>query len=153
MKALGRWLWRYRSTIKDVVIGLALVIILSQMRSDQQRTDRLAKVTAIATVENQRQNEIIGRIVSDLEAETKARTTQGCLNNAERQDAYRNALLNLLDATIPKDANGQPVPLPAAQQKRIDDLKAQIKKDLPQLTCPQDEGPIVLPTPSTTAPG
>ena len=160
MRGVGRWLWAKRLTVYIVVISAVLVWALGVMQSNQRvlqsnqsHTDEVAAEAALLTEENSRQNDAIAKVVSDLENETKARTAQGCKNTSDRQDTYRNALLNLIAVSLPKDQDGNPVPLPPAQQARIDAFIAQINQDLPHLICPLDEGNIVIATPSTTAPG
>jgi hypothetical protein len=145
--AAGRWLWRHRLTVYTVVLGLALVWALTALRLGQLATDRTARIAAIATADNAAQNDRIEGLVHQLEDETRERTTQSCLNSQASRNGTIALWLGVLDFLAPKDANGNPVP-----NERISQLKAIVEASYPPVTCPQDQGPIVIPTPSTTLP-
>lgn len=131
-----------------VVLSVAFVVVITVVRSEQSRTDRVARSTSEQTDINTDQTNAITAIVAELEAETAARTKEGCENTRDNREASRETFFGILDAIQPKAADGQPIPNAA-----IDHLRQVVEDKLPSLVCPTGGSVIVIPTPSTTVPG
>jgi len=85
------------------------------------------------------------RNAADVRTEAAARTLQSCTAAAEARSAVRKtfvAIFDLFDAQA--KAAGQPEPPGIVSMREI------VNRELPELTCPTDQGPIVIPTPSST---
>lgn len=80
-----------------------------------------------------------------LEDEARARTTQSCADTAKARAGTIAAWNGVLDFLTPKDADGNPKPSP-----QIGGLRQIVSDAYPAVTCPQDQGPIVIPVPTTT---
>lgn len=87
----------------------------------------------------------IEKVQALIEAETRARTTESCLTTQRS----RNGTIELWDKVLafiaPKNADGTPKPSAA-----IEGLREIVATSYPPVDCPQDQGPIVIPQPSTT---
>lgn len=133
------------------MVSVALVLIGLRQQNQIDEAKHQADVNAEQTEQLERANAALGQFVIDLQQEAKERTLESCENQAAARETNRSALLGMIDELLPKDANGNPQPLPPTQQARIDALRKRVETEIPPLTCP-DEGTIIVPTPSTTAP-
>ena len=138
MKLLRR-MGQYGVTITMSLVVLATGFTLFKLEEVAHDAQALGEANA-------RQQEVIDRVVADLKAETRERTTESCQNSAEGRDAIRAAFFGLfdqIDQAYTEIGRTPPSPLVASLRERVD-------HDLPALDCPQDQGPIVVPQPSPT---
>lgn len=126
-------LWRVETVAKDGV--------------NRANAESNARLTAIEQLQTQ-----LANTQQALEAETRLRTTENCENSARSRESNKQTFFGLINAFVPKDADGNPIPLSERQQATFDNLIASVEVNLPPLICPQNNGPIVIPVPSTTAP-
>lgn len=148
---MGSFVKRWR--LSAFVVAVTIIVCVLGARQQVQINDakHQANINSLQNEQLERANRALGQFVLDLQAEAKERTLESCLSQAASRETFRKALLGIIDETLPKDANGNPVPLPPAQQARVNALRQRIMVEIPTLTCP-DDSTIIIPTPSTTEP-
>lgn len=116
-----------------IVLGLFLNRVANDaaQRADREQNARITDVEQLQQA---------------LEDETKARTAASCAETARTRDGTIKAWAKILDVITPKEPDGTPKP-----SMVIDNLRAIVADAYPPVTCPTDQGPIVIPQPSTTA--
>lgn len=133
--------WRWTVTVSALVIVGILVFGYARQEDAIKRSNVAADAATRLSVSLQ-------QVVANLEAETRARTTESCNNSAKGRQDLVNAFVGTFDS-INQELQAAGRPPSVFFENQI----AAIKEKFPPLTCPQDQGPIVIPQPSSTLPG
>jgi ParB-like chromosome segregation protein Spo0J len=141
---MTRW-ERIRAWVKEHRVALAYGLLVVVIAAGLFRLEVVANNAQRVADENSRQNERLEQIVADLAAEARERTTESCALTQQARDDLRRAFLGLYDAfdQALAEAGRPPSPFIAAQRAELD-------QNFPPLTCPQDQGPIIVPKPTPT---
>ena len=144
LRRAGEAVWHYRLTTITSILVIAVVVLFAL---SERATSEAKEAAALVERETNARLSAVESLQAALEAEARQRTTESCRATAASRDGTINLWNDVIDFLTPSDPAQAARSVPA-----LDGLRAIVAKAYPPVTCPQDQGPIVIPTPATSTP-